>query len=175
MIIAISGKSGCGNTTVSRALAERLGFGFVNYTFRSMAQEMGIPFERMLELANADHSYDRRLDETQVRLARQGDNVVGSRLAIWLLKDEAFTVYLKASASVRASRLLGREGGDLGALAAFTAERDRLDHERYVGLYGIDNDDYSFVDLVIDVERLAPPDIVELIVAKAFPEGAAGK
>ncbi|HEY9053576.1 MAG TPA: hypothetical protein VIO60_02025, partial [Rectinemataceae bacterium] len=32
-IIAISGKSGCGNTTVSRLVAKRLERRFINYTF----------------------------------------------------------------------------------------------------------------------------------------------
>jgi cytidylate kinase len=32
--IAISGKSGCGNTTVSRMVAEKLGLRFINFTFR---------------------------------------------------------------------------------------------------------------------------------------------
>ena len=35
--IAISGKSGCGNTTVSSLLAERLGVKLFNFTFRQLA------------------------------------------------------------------------------------------------------------------------------------------
>ena len=36
--IAISGKSGCGNTTVSTLLSEKLGIKLINYTFRTLAQ-----------------------------------------------------------------------------------------------------------------------------------------
>jgi cytidylate kinase len=35
--IAISGKSGCGNSTVSRIVANRLGLRLVNYTVRALA------------------------------------------------------------------------------------------------------------------------------------------
>ena len=49
--IAVSGKSGCGNTTVSRLLAERLGVRLINYTFHDMAKERGIPFEQLCLLA----------------------------------------------------------------------------------------------------------------------------
>ena len=35
--IAVSGKSGCGNTTVSSLLARSLGIKLVNYTFRQLA------------------------------------------------------------------------------------------------------------------------------------------
>ena len=37
--IAISGKSGCGNTTVSSLLAKTLDITLINYTFRQMAAE----------------------------------------------------------------------------------------------------------------------------------------
>ena len=39
--IAISGKSGCGNTTVSTMLAQRLGIKLINYTFRNLAKDIG--------------------------------------------------------------------------------------------------------------------------------------
>ena len=176
MIIAISGKSGCGNTTTSRLLAERLGFRLINYTFRNMAVELGISFEELLERANADPSFDRRLDDTQVEMARREDCVVGSRLAIWLLRDEAFTVYLAASPEVRATRIHGREGGSLEEKTAFTRKRDSEDKRRYRELYGIDMDDYSFVNAVIDVEKPKPEEIVELIIDRMKASGLlAGK
>ncbi|MDR0624827.1 MAG: cytidylate kinase, partial [Treponema sp.] len=37
--IAVSGKSGCGNTTVSKIVADTLGLEFINFTFRSLARE----------------------------------------------------------------------------------------------------------------------------------------
>jgi CMP/dCMP kinase len=163
MVVAISGKSGCGNTTVSRLLAESLGFKLVNYTFHTMAEEMGIPFHQLLELAKTDPSYDKKLDETQVKLASSGDCVIGSRLAVWLLKEKAFTVYLTVSQDVRAKRIAQREGEAFEKVLEFTAYRDRMDHERYLKLYGIDNDRYSFVDLVVQADCLSPPEIVRTI------------
>jgi len=70
-IIAISGKSGCGNSTVSRLVSERLGRRLVNYTFHTMAEELGIPFVKLLEMASADANYDRTLDERQVAMAHE--------------------------------------------------------------------------------------------------------
>jgi len=40
--IAISGRSGCGNTTISKMAADSLGLRFINFTFRSLAQERGL-------------------------------------------------------------------------------------------------------------------------------------
>jgi len=80
--IAISGKSGCGNTTVSSLVAQELGLTLINYTFRNMAQERGMEFKEFCGLAERDLSIDRMLDEKQVELASGGSCVLGSRLAI---------------------------------------------------------------------------------------------
>ena len=131
-IIAISGKSGCGNTTVTKLVAGALGFRVINYTFRSMAEEMDISFEELCALAEKDDSYDLRLDRKQVQLAKEGCCVLGSRLAIWLLKSEAdLTVFLDASLEVRATRISRREGGTAADVLEKTIARDRRDHERY--------------------------------------------
>lgn len=166
--IAISGKSGCGNTTVSRLVAEALGLRFINFTFRNLAEERGLTLEEVLHLAAQDDSWDRELDTRQVALARaDGGCVLGSRLAIWMLKEADLAVYLRASSETRARRIMRREGGSLEAIAAFTAERDRQDRERYLRIYNIDNDDYAFAGLIIDTDAIEPAQIVELIVEKS--------
>jgi cytidylate kinase len=174
--IAISGKSGCGNTTVSSLTAETLGLSFVNFTFRNLASERGLELKEVLALAAKDDSWDREVDSRQVALAREtGGCVMGSRLAIWMLPEADLKVYLRASAETRALRVQKREGGDLAEIAAFTAERDMGDTGRYKRLYGIDNDDYSFADLVIDVDTLTPEEIVRLIVDKLEEKARSGR
>lgn len=163
-IIAISGKSGCGNTTVLRLVAEKLGFSPVNYTFRSMAQDMGIPFEELLKRAQASLEYDRKLDEHQAMLARKGNTVIGSRLAMWMVPEADLKVYLKASHTVRVQRIHAREGGDIAALDRFTRERDAKDRGRYLAIYNIDIDDISSAHLVIDTERWPAEQVADIIV-----------
>ena len=161
--IAISGRSGCGNTTVSRMIADSLGLRFINFTFRSLAEEREVEFKKILELAAKDDSVDREVDTRQVQLAHDGGCVLGSRLAIWLLKDADLKVYLEASPQTRAGRIANREGGSLEEVAAFTAERDRQDHGRYLRIYGIDTDEYGFADIVIETDNLMPAQITDLI------------
>jgi cytidylate kinase len=60
-----------------------------------------------------------------------------------------------------------REGGDLEQLVAETAERDRRDRARYLKLYDIDIEEYSFADMVIDAERYNQHQVVEIIVGMA--------
>ena len=172
--VAISGKSGCGNTTVSRLLAERLQVRLINYTFHTMADEQGVSFDEMCRMAESDDSWDRYLDREQVRRARLESCVLGSRLAIWLLTEADLTVFLTASPEVRARRIQQREGGDLAEILAKTNERDRRDHARYLRLYNIDIESYSFADLVVDTERYTPEEIVDLIVTSLQEQTNAG-
>lgn len=167
--IAVSGKSGCGNTTISGIVAERLGLRFINFTFRSLAEERGLDLKQVLELAARDDSWDREVDSRQVQLARgeRGGCVLGSRLAIWMLPDADLKVYLRARPETRAARIVKREGGDLAEVAAFTEERDRQDHGRYLRIYNINNDCYEFAGCIIDVDELDPEQIAELIIQKA--------
>jgi CMP/dCMP kinase len=165
--IAISGKSGCGNTTVSRLVSAQLGLRVVNYTFKDLAKDRGMTFEEVCILAETDPQYDLTIDRMQVKLAAEGACVLGSRLAIWLLRGTAFTVYLHAPLPVRAGRIALREGKDPAAAFRETDERDRRDHDRYSRLYGYDVDDYAFADLVVDADKLGQDDVAREVVEHA--------
>lgn len=169
--IAISGKSGCGNTTVSTMLARRLGVNLINYTFRSLAQDTGLTLAEIIERAKTDDSYDRQVDTRQVELAMEDSCVLGSRLAVWMLEEADLKVFLLADEEVRARRILNREGGNLEEIKAFTAMRDREDSQRYRQLYEIDNNDYGFCHLIVDTARHKPDEIVELILQELLRRG----
>jgi len=163
--IAISGKSGCGNSTVSRMVAERLEFAMINYTFHTIATERNMDFQELCRLAETDSSWDLYLDRRQVEMANAATNcVLGSRLAVWLLDEADLKVYLTAPEEVRARRIHTREGGKYETVLADTLARDRSDHERYLKLYNIDNNHYEFVDLVVNTEHLAPKEVAQIII-----------
>jgi cytidylate kinase len=165
--IAISGKSGCGNTTVSRLVADTLDLRVVNFTFRSLAQEKGLSLKEVLALAANDESWDREVDTRQVEMARKnGGCVLGSRLAIWMLEEADLKVFLTASPEIRAKRIQDREGSSSKDVADFTASRDKQDHDRYIRIYNINNDDYAFADIIIDTDNTGPVTIAEIIISE---------
>ncbi|MDR2618699.1 MAG: cytidylate kinase family protein [Treponema sp.] len=165
--IAVSGKSGCGNTTVSRLVADALELRFINFTFRSLSREKNMDLKEILELAAKDDFWDKEVDTRQVELAREdGGCVLGSRLAIWMLPEADLKVYLTARPETRAKRIQNREGGSIEKIAAFTADRDRQDRERYLRIYGIDNDDFAFADIIIDTNDLSPFQISSAIIER---------
>ena len=154
MRVAVSGKSGCGNSTVSRLVARQLGLRLINFTFRELAVEYGVSFAELHRRAAGDPSIDRTLDRRQLAAAAAGDCVLGSRLAIWLLTDADLTVYLAGTPELRARRIAAREGVPYAtALAAMNA-RDAQDRGRYLALYDIDVDNYRHADLVLDTAVL---------------------
>jgi CMP/dCMP kinase len=165
--IAISGKSGCGNSTVSRIVAERLGLRVINYTFKDLSRDRGMSFEEVCLRAEQDPQYDLTIDKMQIELASEGPCVLGSRLAIWLLHDIAFTVYLYAPVEVRAARIARREEKDVALALKETTLRDQRDHDRYSRLYGYDVDRYTFAALVIDTGPIGIEEVVEEIVRSA--------
>jgi len=168
--IAVSGKSGCGNTTTSAQLAHQLGFILVNYTFRTLATEKGMDFEEVRRLAETDDQWDKLVDSRQVEMANAHPSVLASRLAIWVWKEARLKVYLDAPFEVRARRIFLRENEkgvfkNLEEAREHTRARDEVDHRRYQALYSIDNDDWSFADLVVDA-TLTTEEIVGRIVER---------
>jgi cytidylate kinase len=168
--VAISGKSGCGNSTVSRLVADRLCLPMINYTFKDLARDNGMTFEEVCRKAEEGPEFDYLIDRMQVEMAQKGPCVLGSRLAIWLLRDHAFTVYLDAQPEIRAARIAMREGYTHADSLARMLARDKRDRERYLRLYDWDVDDHSFARLIIDTGSLDPKAVAERIV-KAVETG----
>ena len=79
------------------------------------------------------------------------------------LKKADLKIYLKLDDDTRAERIYNREGGDLQQIKEFTKMRDSEDSRRYMKLYGIDNSDLTFADLVIDTKTNNPEQIVKII------------
>ncbi len=165
--IAISGKSGCGNSTVSKLVAEKLGLTMINFTFRQLAEEKGMEFWELCEKSKDDFSYDRELDSRNAEMASAGNCVYGSRLAVWMLEQADLKVFLTASAEVRAKRIFDREGGVYEEILNVTKQRDQNDSGRYKAIYGIDMDKHQFVDLVINTHRLNEYQVSDIIVKAA--------
>lgn len=162
--IAISGKSGCGNTTVSRLVSRKLGIKMVNYTFRNLAEDEGVSFEEIRRRAELNDEIDRLVDHRQMEMAMQGSCILGSRLAIWMLHEADLRVYLNVKLEERIRRIQKREGGDIEQRMQETVERDQLDHERYLRIYDINNDMFSFADIIINSSHMEAEQVANLII-----------
>jgi len=177
--IAISGFSGCGNSTISELLGQKLGVPVVNYTFRSLAEDEGKTFKEIQQEAESNPEIDYILDKRQIGKILELDTfVIGSRLACWfddpktlsILKIKqapkfSLKIWLDAPLEVRAARVAKREGRTIEKILRETAKRDKNNNKRYKKLYDINMEAHGDF-FRIDVAQKSPSQIVEEILAK---------
>jgi cytidylate kinase len=146
-----------------------LGLKVVNYTFRDLAADIGVSFEEIHERSQGNRTFDYLTDLNQIRLSLQPKVVVGSRLASWLVNAD-LRVWLQASLEERAKRIFRREaskGLTYESVLYRTLQRDEQNRKRYLQLYGIDSNDRSEFDIIINTEKLTAEQVSSLIIAAA--------
>ncbi|MDR5694966.1 MAG: AAA family ATPase [Armatimonadota bacterium] len=165
MIIAIGGLIATGKSTVASILAERLGLRHISAgeVLREMARRKGVSLLEISRLAEEDHSIDREIDHLQSEMAKAGDAVVESRLCGWMV-DADLKVWLRAPLLVRAARVARREGKTREDALQEMLAREASERKRYREIYGIDLDDLSPYDLILDSSRWPPEAIAEALI-----------
>lgn len=170
MLITISGLPGAGTSTVARLVATALGIERVDggTVFRTMAAECGLDVGAFSLVAEDDPEIDLELDQRLANRAREGDVLLESRLAGWIVTNEglaATRVWVDAAEEERARRVATREGVDPASALEANRAREASERRRYRTYYGIDLDDQMVYDLVIDSTGIEPEAIAESIVA----------
>ena len=172
MLITISGLPGSGTTTVSRLVAAALGLERFpgGEVFRQMASEAGMTLAEFGAHAQGHPEIDRELDDRLEARATEGGCVIESRLAGWLVTRAglaAVRVWVDGSDEVRAARVAARDGSSVAQALIDNAERSALERARYQAVYGIDLDDRSTYDLVLDSTMESPEALTATIVERA--------
>ncbi len=181
MRIAISGLSGCGNTTVSKIVAEKLRAKRINYTLRNLARDLKKPFAQVQAAAKANPEYDYAVDKKQAEFAAKNKEcVLASRLAIWIgdarvlskigaRQKPEFTLkaWLQVPLEERARRIAKREKTPLAKTLQETKKRDEDNGKRYKALYGIDVSKKPAHTLVVDAEKNDAKQVAQIIIDAA--------
>lgn len=170
-IITISGDIGSGKSSVATFLNELTGFEVIGTgkIQRSIAADMGITTLELNHLSKTDRSVDDKIDLSVVELGKNKNNlVIDSRLA-WNFIPNSFKVYLAVSDKVAADRVysasrIDEKNGSLEETKSNIIERRNLEIERFQSLYGVNLNDYSNYDLVIDTSFSSPNEIASKIV-----------
>lgn len=177
IVICVSGMSGCGKSTAARRLARKYRLRYLSggNMLKTLAVETGYrPRERgwweteegrsFLQQRTKDHKFDKKVDEELMKWARRGNVVLDSWTMPWLLKEEAFKVWLEVSTDERARRLARRDR--IGVEEAFRAlgEKDKKTKEIYNKLYGFDlGDDFSPFDVILDANLLESREVFRVL------------
>lgn len=169
MRITISGPPGSGKTTACNRLSETLGLKAVVFgkIFREIAAEKNISLVELGKLAEEDPSIDKNIDERILETARENEDIIlESRLSAYMLSRNgipAFKIYIEASPEVRMERIGIREGDTLEKAVSDTLERQASEAKRYMMYYGIDINDMSVYDLIINTDNLDPDGVLNTI------------
>ncbi len=84
-------------------------------------------------------------------------------MAAWILKDVAdVRIYLKADIKVRSQRLSVRDGKPIEEAMNEIRAREESNRRRYLAIYGIDINDISIFDLIIDTTHIDAEKVVDI-------------
>tara|TARA_Y100000588_G_scaffold373362_1_gene447110 strand:+ start:3444 stop:4007 length:564 start_codon:yes stop_codon:yes gene_type:complete len=171
LMVTISGPPGSGTSTLVSKLSEFLGWSSINggEVFREEASRRSISVEELSARAKEDLDVDRELDKLlQSRMSSEDcPEIVESRLSGWWAHKndiDCLRVWVQVSDHERAMRIKKREGGSFDECLARSRQRQSDDMDRYRELYGINLDDMSPYNLIIDADEKDEDEVFEIVV-----------
>ncbi|HII01405.1 TPA: AAA family ATPase [Methanosarcinaceae archaeon] len=159
MLLTVSGLPGSGTTTISKLLAEYYELELISSgeIFRRLAKQRGVSLSGFGAMAEKDASIDLEIDRNQKAIAHSQDNIVlESRLAGHMAEGvpNVLKIWIKAPKLLRVQRIQKREKTlTFDEELEKTMEREKSETLRYKKYYGIDIEDLSIYDIVIDSSK----------------------
>ena len=168
--VTTSGPPGSGTSTLVSRIASSRGWSSLNGgdVFREEARTRGLTVEQLSSDAKEDLDVDRSLDSLlQQRMSsHDSPEIIESRLSGWWAHKNSLNclrVWVNVSEQERAKRIQKREGGDFDDCLRKSQNRQRDDMERYSILYGINLDDMSPYNLVVDADEMDELEVFQAV------------
>ncbi|MBI4588183.1 MAG: cytidylate kinase family protein [Candidatus Rokubacteria bacterium] len=198
-IITISHEMGAGGPEIGMAVAQRLGYRYVDQeVIYDAAQRYGLLEEKLTHLDESKPSIFERLDtethryitaiqSTLMEFAEQDNVILMGRSGQWLLRGipHVLRVRVKAPFELRVKRATKRLAGQMGeavnprTVTDMVRRDDAEKSSRFRYFYEVDINDPSLYELVINTEKLSVDAAAELIAVVArrddFAATQAGK
>jgi len=168
IVITISGSHGTGKSTYAKLLADHFSLRHISagQLFREIAEAKGLSLEALTEVASKDPEIDRLIDARTKEEAEKGSVVIDGQLAGWMAGDKAdLKIYLTAPERTRVKRIAERDAVTFKEAEGQTLARERMEKERFKRYYGMNLEDISIYDLVVDTALLPMEDTAKTLKA----------
>ncbi|MFQ6010120.1 MAG: (d)CMP kinase [Candidatus Aenigmatarchaeota archaeon] len=171
-VIVISGQPGCGTSTVSRLVSEKLGIGYFSpgkfFKSHGAGKETKAAVDVWRTEKGSSKSFHEEIDRKQQELADKGNIVIDGKLSIRFVKKADLKVWLKAAIEVRAKRITQREEGiDYETALRQLKEKEELERKNFKRIYGFTPSDLEKeADMVIDTSNLTAEQVADKIIEK---------
>lgn len=165
--ITIGGLAGTGKGTISKLLAEKLGYKLDsagNY-FRSIADREEMSLTQLEVAAMENPKYDLEADDRTRAYGEIHDRFIFEGRIAWYTIKDSVKILLTCEYGERIRRIANRDRLTREGAQNATAHREEVARERYRALYGIEDiTDEEHYDLVIDTTMTPPEDAVAIII-----------
>jgi len=170
MIITLSGPPGSGATTTAKNIAINMSMDYHSAaaTFDKIAKERKLTGNELRLLMLTEPTIDYEIDKEQLELIKKRKNiVVDSKLSAWKIDNQTvLRVYLHAPERIRAKRISQKYKIPISEAMEQMEKKEKQDAKRFMAWYGINIEDVSIYDLIINTEKW-DPDGTLFIITKA--------
>ena len=165
--ITISGHPGSGTSTLVGAICLNKGWTSLNggEIFRQEAKNRNLSLSEFANLCATDFTVDSYLDDIlkSKMVEPDGPKVMESRLSGWwahLLELDCIRLWIEVSDTVRAERVVGREGISFEEALVSNNNRSQKDLARYEEMYGLNPEERTPYTHVIDASGLTKEEVL---------------
>lgn len=170
-VIRVTGHIGSGKSTLCFELAQELDYEY-HYTggiIRVLAAEAGLSIEEFYKQLEENPAKEKEIDSRQEDLMVKKDNlVIEGRMAPFLgCAFPTVNIFLKVRREEGAKRLQNRpenKGKTIEEIMRLTEEREKMEKNRYRGLYGLDNhldENDPIFHIIIDTTHMTAKEVLD--------------
>jgi CMP/dCMP kinase len=177
MFITIAGDLGSGKSSVGKLVAKTLNYKFLSIGdfMGDIAQEQGLSLIELSKKAMTDGGeIDKLLDEKQISFGKEHDNIVFDSRLGWYFIPTSLKIYLQVDLDVSAQRIFldkredEKENTSLQDTKKYIIQRKESERERYKKYYGLDFDDPSHFDVLIDTTNKTIEEVAQMILEEVL-------
>ena len=174
MIITIAGDLGSGKSSVAKEVAKKIDFTYIStgYLHRKIAEEYSVDALKLNEIAQNDESIDCRIDSYLKSLNETNEDlIIDSRLA-WHFVKKSIRIFFEVNPAIAVRRIIGDTSrynepiyNDEAMALEKLNERKRIENIRFFEKYGVDCNNLSNYDIIINTSLASIEDVTNMVIS----------